>query len=409
MITPAWHIRNATLADMPLIRQLFEEQGMGTVEVPKGIRVAITPDNIMLGALRCEELSDGAWYVRPVVVFDSVRGTGVGRALMKDALKLHPDLRLVAEGYCAGFYDACGMRRCSWDEMAYEQRHECDVCPGRQTCGAQPFRSVPPKHTLTFLGTTSGCGVPAFFCHCKACEAARKDPSLRRGCSGVLIQGNSTILVDTPPDVRHQLIREDVSDLDHVFLTHAHYDHLGGFGELEYLVRLYRESALPFHASVYAMGEALREFHYMDDCFDCDPMEEWEVREVDGLSIQAVPVEHCPGCFGYLITSPSGKRTFYAPDTAALKPEVRELLAGVDNLIMDATFLAEGASHSQNHHSVRQTVEEGMELGAGTIYLTHFAPHICRPEENAEELLEEYVAQFGGRVVIARDGMKVEL
>ena len=53
MITPAWHIRNATLADMPLIRQLFEEQGMGTVEVPKGIRVAITPDNIMLGALRC--------------------------------------------------------------------------------------------------------------------------------------------------------------------------------------------------------------------------------------------------------------------------------------------------------------------------------------------------------------------
>ena len=102
MITPAWHIRNATLADMPLIRQLFEEQGMGTVEVPKGIRVAITPDNIMLGALRCEELSDGAWYVRPVVVFDSVRGTGVGRALMKDALKLHPDLRLVAEGYCAG-------------------------------------------------------------------------------------------------------------------------------------------------------------------------------------------------------------------------------------------------------------------------------------------------------------------
>ena len=50
-----------------------------------------------------------------------------------------------------------------------------------------------------------------------------------------------------------------------------------------------------------------------------------------------------------------------------------------------------------------------MELGAGTIYLTHFAPHICRPEENAEELLEEYVAQFGGRVVIARDGMKVEL
>ena len=76
---------------------------------------------------------------------------------------------------------------------------------------------------------------------------------------------------------------------------------------------------------------------------------------------------------------------------------------------MDATFWEDGASHSKNHHSVRQTVQEGMELGAGTIYLTHFAPHICRPEENTEELLEDYVRQFGGRVVIARDGMQVQL
>ena len=408
MITPAWHIRDANMADMPLIRQLFAEQGFGTVMVPKGIRVAITPDNIMLGAIRLEELSDGVWYVRPVVVFDAARGRGVGRALMRDALKLHPDLRLVAEGYATGFYDSIGFEKCSWDEIAYEQTHECDLCPERATCGAQPYRSPKTKYTLTFLGTTSGCGVPAFFCHCKACEAARKDPSLRRGCTGVAIRGNAVTLIDTPPDVRHQLIREGIDDLDQVFLTHAHFDHLGGFGELEYLVRLYREKPLPFYSSTYAMGEAFNEFHYMDDCFDPDTMEEWETRTVDGLIFQAVPVDHCPGCFGYLITTPEGKRTFYAPDTAALRPEVKELLQGVDNLIMDATFWGEGGSH-KTHHSVQQTVEEGMEIGAKKIYLTHFAPHICKPEENTEELLKKYVKQFKGRVVIARDGMKISL
>lgn len=408
MITPAWRIRDAVDADLPVLRQLLAEQGFGDIKNVEGIRVAATQDNTIYGALRSEQLSDGVWYVRPVVVFGSVRGMGVGRSLLDDALKLHGELRLVSEGYAAGFYEACGWEHCSWADIAPEQKGECDACPERLTCGAQPFKSAPLKHTLTFLGTTSGCGVPAFFCHCKACEAARKDPSLRRGCTGVAIRGHATVLIDTPPDVRHQLIREGICDLDEVFLTHAHFDHLGGFGELEYLVRLYREAALPFHASEYAMGEAFAEFGYMDDCFEKDIIEPWGTRQVDGLTIQAVPVDHCPGCLGYLITAPSGKRTFYAPDTATLRPEVKETLKGVDNLIMDATFWGDAGNY-KTHHSAQQTVEEGLELGAGKIYLTHFAPHICKPEENAEELLAEYVKQFDGRVVIARDGMQVEL
>lgn len=408
MITPAWRIRDAKEDDLPLIRQLFAEQGFGDVKNVEGIRIAVTPDNTMYGAIRLELLSDDVYYVRPIVVFDAVRGMGVGRALLADALKLHPDLRLVSEGYAAGFYDSCGWVRCDWDDIADEQRFECDMCPGRPDCGAQPFRSAPLKHTLTFLGTTSGCGVPAFFCHCKACEAARKDPSLRRGCTGVIIRGHSNVLIDTPPDIRHQLIREGVCDIDEMFLTHAHFDHLGGLGELEYLVRLYRDTPLPFHASSHAALEAFTEFKYMDDCFVIDQMDDLETREVDGLRVTAVPVDHCPGCFGYLICAPSGSKTFYAPDTAALKPDVKELLHGIDNLIMDATFWGEGGNH-KTHHSVTQTVAEGLEIDAKKIYLTHFAPHICKPDENTEELLEQYVKQFDGRVVIARDGMQIEL
>lgn len=408
MITPAWRIRDAVEGDMELVRQLFAEEGMGSVRDVAGIRVAVTPDNVLYGALRCEQMADGVWYVRPVVVFESVRGRGVGRALVLDALKRHSDLRLVSEGYAAGFYEACGFERCGWDEVDAELVRECDACPGRAECHPVPFRSAPVQHELVFLGTTSGCGVPAFFCHCKACEAARRDPSLARGCSGVLLQGHSTVLVDTPPDVRHQLIREQVSDIDEVFLTHAHFDHLGGFGELEYLVRLYRSQPLPFHASAYALREALAEFSYMRDCFITDEVGEWETREVDGLRIQALPVDHCPGCYGYLITAPSGRRTFYAPDTAALKPAVREALQGVDNLILDATFWGDTGNY-KTHHSVQQTVAEGLELDAGHIYLTHLAPHICQPEDNVEELVAEYVRQFEGRVIVARDGMRVQL
>ena len=408
MITPAWRIRDCVETDLPLICQLFAEQGMGTIASTEGIRVAVTPDNVMYGAIRCEQLSDGNFYIRPIVVFEAVRGRGVGASLVRDALKRHPDLRLVSEGYATGFYDALGFERCGWDIIAPEQSGECDACPDRATCGAQPFRSRSAAHELTFLGTTSGCGVPAFFCHCKACEAARKDPSLERGCSGVVVRGNSTVLIDTPPDVRRQLIRERISDIDEVFLTHAHFDHLGGFGELEYLVRLYRDQPLPFHASPYALHEALSEFHYMDDCFITDEIGEWETRSVDGLTIQGIPVDHCPGCYGYLITTPQGTRTFYAPDTALLRPEVKEVLKGVDNLIMDATFWGDTGNY-KTHHSVQQTIAEGLELDAGHIYLTHIAPHICAPEDNVEELIAKHLVQYEGRVIAAADGMKVKL
>lgn len=170
---------------MDLIRYLFSVEGFSDLTSPEGIRVAVTPDNTMYGACRLEQGSDGSWNVRPIVVFDVVQGKGVGRALLKDALRLHPDLRLVARGEIEPFYLSCGFERCGWDAIAPEYRAECDACPDKAACAPLPFRSLPIERTFTFLGTSSGCGVPAFFCHCPACEAARKDPTKRRGCTAL--------------------------------------------------------------------------------------------------------------------------------------------------------------------------------------------------------------------------------
>ena len=408
MIAPEWQIRDCRPEDMELIRYLFAVEGFGDLTDPTNVRVAVTQDNVMFGALRCEKAQNGTWNVRPVVVFDAVQSKGVGRALLEDALRLHPDLFLVARGEIEPFYLKCGFDRCSWDDISPEFIAECNLCPDRDSCGPIPFRAKPIERTLTFLGTSSGCGVPSFFCHCPACEAARKDPSLRRGCTGVVLRGHGVTLIDTPPDVRHQLIREGIDRIDDFFLTHAHYDHMGGFGELEYYIRLCLGGTLPFRGSEYALGEAFREFSYMDDCFDLDVIEEYGTRECDGMTIQALPLNHAPGTFGYLITTPEGRRTFYAPDTAELKPEVIEILRGVDNLIMDATFWKE--SEHKTHHCVKQTVHDGLDvLEAKKVFLTHLAPHMCDEGINEIEEVYGYAAQFDGRVVVAEDGMQITL
>lgn len=307
MIEPRWRIRDCRAEDMGIIRQLFAGEGFGQLEDPSSVRVAATSDNTVYGACRMEQAPDGSWNVRPIVVFDAVQGLGVGKSLLADALKRHPDLRLVSRGSAEGFYLACGLVRGTWEDVDPIFLAECDACPDKALCAPQVYKAAPVRRTLTFLGTSSGCGVPAFFCHCPACEAARHDPSLARGCTGIALRGHATVLIDTPPDLRKQLVREGIDDIDEVFLTHAHFDHMGGFGELEYFVRLYRDSPLPFHGSAHALGECFKEFGYMDDCFVCDELGEYEARSVDGLSIQALPVVHCPGAYGYLITTPEGQ------------------------------------------------------------------------------------------------------
>ena len=122
--------------------------------------------------------------------------------------------------------------------------------------------------TLTFLGTGAGCGVPAFFCECPACEEARRDPRARRGDCGVLVRNTEATLIDTPPDLRHQLERESVRSVDRVLWTHCHFDHLGGLGELEYMVRLGGRPSLPCFASETARRGILAEFHYLGDILD---------------------------------------------------------------------------------------------------------------------------------------------
>ncbi len=265
------------------------------------------------------------------------------------------------------------------------------------------------SHTFTFLGTASGCGVPAFFCHCVACEEAREDPSCRRGCCGVLITGDGPdgkrLLIDTPPDLRQQLIREGVDGIDKLVYTHAHFDHLGGLGELEYFVRLNRDAPLDLCASAPALKGITDEFHYMMDCFDTQVLEPFQRIEFDGLSYQALPVAHAEGTYGYLIES-SSSSLFYASDTARLPRETARRVRGVETLVMDATFWKDNW-RPEAHHSVQETIDEGLELGAGTIYLTHLAMHYSEPVTVRE--LEGFLKRYDGRVVLPHDGLKLNL
>ena len=152
------------------------------------------------------------------------------------------------------------------------------------------------EHLFTFMGTAAGCGVPSFFCECPACAEARLDPALARGDCGVMVRraglpeaDTPTLMIDTPPDARHQLLREGVRHVDELLFTHCHFDHIGGLGEYEYLVQLMRRGEkLPVYASPEAMQGIFAEFRYMDYCLDAHMLEPGEAHEHDGVRYRIV-------------------------------------------------------------------------------------------------------------------------
>ena len=84
---------------------------------------------------------------------------------------------------------------------------------------------------ITFLGTGTSQGVPVIACKCEVCLSKNlKDKRLR---SSVLIEfQNKTIVIDTGPDFRQQMLRENVEKLDAVLFTHAHKDHVAGLDDI---------------------------------------------------------------------------------------------------------------------------------------------------------------------------------
>ena len=256
-------------------------------------------------------------------------------------------------------------------------------------------------HTFTFMGTGASAGVPAFFCDCPACEEARRDPRARRGECGVMITGETRTVIDTPPSTSANFNREGVRHIDDLVLTHWHYDHVGGLGELEYMVQLVTKAPIATYASPYTLESIGREFNYMMYCLAAAPIEPFDEFTIDGVRYTALPVQHAPGTYGYLIET--GDTTlFYASDTGKLPPETAERVRGVDILAMDATFW-KGNGYPANHHSVQECIEEGLALDADKIFLTHMCMHYSEPVTLAQ--LEDYLKQYDGRVAPASDGL----
>lgn len=227
---------------------------------------------------------------------------------------------------------------------------------------------------LRFLGTGTSFGIPVIGCRCSVCTS--DDSRNRRTRHGLALESDGRVLlVDTPPELRLQLLAAGIDRVDAVFLTHMHADHVHGIDDLRIFTVRDRGPLSMFVATEHAAELRARFAYIFDERIKPSPgttaprialqtFQAGQAIEVAGFALRTLAFPHGNtrsygfrvGALGVIVDG----KTVPAAERAALK--------GVEVLVINSLWW--GNPHP-THFNVEEAVATARDLGAGRTYLTH--------------------------------------
>jgi len=252
--------------------------------------------------------------------------------------------------------------------------------------------------TVTFLGTGTSQGVPVIGCDCDVCRSLDfRDKRLR--VSIHLQIENKSIIVDSGPDFRQQVLRERIKRLDALLYTHEHKDHTSGMDDIR-AYNFMQHIDMPLYAEQRVINQIKQEFAYIFSGHNYPgiprvnlyPIAE-EPFEVEGVAVTPIRVMHYKlPVLGFRF----GNFT-YITDANYISEDEKAKIAGSEVIVLNALRKEPHISH----FSLSEAIALLIELKPKKAYLTHIS-HLMG-------LHREVEMELPGFISLAYDGLKIEL
>lgn len=224
---------------------------------------------------------------------------------------------------------------------------------------------------LIMLGSGTSTGVPRIGNDWGDCDPA--EPRNRRSRVSIVVESaaGARLLVDTSPDLRHQLLANDIDRVDAVFWTHDHADHTHGIDDLRPM-RYGRGAPLPGYGHDETVRRLRSRFGYVFagqhgyyTICTIDTLD--RLRMCAGFGVQSCQMDHGPAQSTAFRFDCDGKSIGYATDFSAISREMVDLFRGTDILVVDCLRREPHPTHAH----LAMALELAEVTRAGRAVLTH--------------------------------------
>ena len=255
-----------------------------------------------------------------------------------------------------------------------------------------------PLLRVTFLGTGTSTGVPMIACECNVCTST--DEKNKRLRSSILVQSNTTtLLVDTTPDFRTQMLRENVKKVDAVLFTHPHKDHIAGLDDIK-AYNFFQKKPMEVYANVLTQEALRREFFYIFAENKYPGIPSVNLNTITGQPFVIGDITVTPIQVNHLKMPVLGFRFgnfTYITDANHIDDKEKEKIKGSEILVLNALRKREHIAH----FNLQQAIDLVEELKIPKAFFTHISHQLGLHDDINKEL--------PAGIQLAWDGLQIEV
>ena len=235
-------------------------------------------------------------------------------------------------------------------------------------------------------------------CDCVVCSSENeKDKRFR---SSILVQSQrTTLVVDTTPDFRSQMLRENVKKLDAVIFTHPHKDHIAGLDDIK-AFNFFQKKPVEVYANSLTQEALRREYYYIFSEKKYPGIPDIILHTIEDAPFKVGDIVIVPILVHHLKMPVLGFRFgnfTYITDANRIDDAEKQKIIGSEILVVNALRKKEHISH----FTLQEAINLVKELKIPKAYLTHISHQMGLHEEVNKELPPN--------IQLAYDGLKIKV